>query len=163
MTPEEYVAATGQRMAADGCEVGPDQVGRMPALVGIRKDFLAIALSRIHLVTAVAAFPQVTYTEVHGFTSDVSAYAKQRTGALRGLQSGVGAFAVLVSDQVAPEAIAAATAKPKIEFATEVRPAVVDLSTGVVHAFTGSKFFGAALNGHLRRKLQAYVVPPLQH
>ncbi|MEZ0578795.1 hypothetical protein [Nocardioides sp. MH1] len=160
MSPQEYVDATGHRMAADGCEVGPDRVGPMQALVGVRKDFIALAMSRLHLVTAVGQFPEVTPAEVEGFSRDVSAYARARTGALLGLQSGVGAFAVLVTTQVTPEAVAAATAKPRLEFATEVRPAVVDLTTGAVHAYTGSKLVGAALNGHLRRKLRLYVAPP---
>lgn len=160
MTAHEYVDGTGRRMLADGCEVHHDVVGPFQVLVGRRKDFLPQALSRLHLVTVAAAVPHVGAAEVTGFARDVSVYAKQRTGALRGMQSGIGAFSVLVSHEVSPDAVAVANRKAALEFAVRVQPVVVDLGRGVLHTFTGTQLVGIVLNGHLRRKRELYLPPP---
>lgn len=160
MTPDAYLDGIGQRLAADGCAVTRDRIGPIDVVVGYRKDFLPIALSRLHLVTVAGSLPEVTGPAVVQFARDVSQYAKSRSGALRGMQSGVGAFSILVSDRVTPDAVQAAQAKAKLEFAVRVQPAVVDTAAGVVHTFTGSQLFGAALNGHLRRKRELYVTAP---
>jgi hypothetical protein len=160
MTPDEYVAGMGERMAADGCEVFQDRIGNHGMLVGQRKDFLPAALSRLHLITAALVLPAVSGADVVQFASDVSQYAKQRTGAMLGLQSGIGAFSVIVSGHVGPDAIEAALAKPRLQFAVRVQSVVVDTGAGVAHTFTGRQVVGYAFNGHLRRKRELYVTAP---
>jgi hypothetical protein len=44
-------------------------------------------------------------------------------------------------------------------FAAMAHPAVVDVSTGAVHTFRGTRIWGFAYNGLIRKKLAAYVPP----
>lgn len=159
VTAPEYLDATRRRMADDGCEVGWDRVGPVQALVGYRAKFVPAAMSRVHVVTAVAHFTP-TDLQVDLYTRDVSAFAKQRSNALRGVQSGIGAFAVIVADGATPELVAAATVKPRLEFAVIVQPVLVDLAAREIHTFRGRRFIGAALNGFLRRTLDAQIQVP---
>ncbi|MFF3066383.1 hypothetical protein ACFVQ3_17740 [Oerskovia sp. NPDC057915] len=159
VTAAEYLDTTRRRMTDDGCEVGWDQVGPVQALVGYRKKFVVPAMSRVHVVTAVAHFTP-TELDVDRYTRDVSAFAKQRSNSLRGVQSGVGAFAVIVADSVTPEVAVAARVKPRLEFAVIVQPVVVDLAAREIHTFRGRRFIGAALNGFLRRTLNAQIQVP---
>ena len=159
VTAAEYLDATRRRMTDDGCEVGWDQVGPVQALVGYRAKFVPAAMSRVHVVTAVAHFTPAPQ-DVDRFARDVSTFAKQRSGALRGVQSGVGAFAVIVTDTATPELVQAAMVKPRLEFAVIVQPVLVDLAAREVHTFRGRRLIGAALNGFLGRVRDAHVQPP---
>jgi hypothetical protein len=135
VTAAQYLDTTRSRMTDDGCEVGWDQVGPVQALVGYRAKFVVPAMSRVHVVTSVAHFTPAAQ-DVAAYTRDVSTYAKHRSNSLRGMQSGVGAFAVIV------------------------QPVVVDLAAREVHTFRGRRFIGAALNGFLRRTLHTQIQPP---
>ena len=160
MTAPEYIEITRRRMVEDGCEVGWDQVGPVQAMVGYRAKFVPAAMSRTHVVTAVAHFTP-SALDVDLYTRDVSTFAKRRSSSLRGMQSGVGAFAVIVADGVTPDLVAAATVKPRLEFAVIVQPVLVDLSAREIHTFRGRRFIGAALNGFLRRTLDAQIQAPV--
>ena len=159
VTAPQYLDATHRRMTDDGCEVGWGQVGPVHALVGYRVKFVVPAMSRVHVVTSVAHFAPAAQ-DVASYCRDVSTFAKQRSNSLRGMQSGVGAFAVIVADRVTPELVAAATVKPRLEFAVIVQPVLVDLAAREVHTFRGRRFIGAALNGFLRRTLDTHIQPP---
>ena len=160
MTPQEYVDLAGRTMVADGADVEWAGIGPAQALAGHSASFVPQAMSRLHVVTAVAHFSAVDQLDVDGFSRDVSSYAKARSRALLGAQSGIGAFAVLVSDRVTPAALTAAQQKPRMQFAVRVQPVVVDLETSTVHTFRGSMVWGFALNGYLRRKLATQVPNP---
>jgi hypothetical protein len=159
VTAAQYLDSTRSRMTEDGCEVGWDQVGPVQALVGYRAKFVVPAMSRVHVVTSVAHFTPAAQ-DVAAYTRDVSTYAKLRSNSMRGMQSGVGAFAVIVADSVTPELVAAASVKPRLEFAVIVQPVVVDLAAREIHTFRGRRFLGAALNGFLRRTLDAQIQAP---
>lgn len=160
VTASQYLDSTRRRMTDDGCEVGWEQIGPVQAVVGYKAKFVVPAMSRVHVVTAVAHFTP-TDLELDLFRRDVTAFAKLRSNSLRGVQSGVGAFAVVVADGVTPELVAAATVKPHLEFAVIVQPVVVDLAAREIHTFRGRRFIGAALNGFLRRTLDAQVQAPV--
>lgn len=158
-TAPRYLESTRGRMTDDGCEVGWEQIGPVQALVGYKKKFVVPAMSRLHVVTAVAHFTP-TDLELDLFRRDVTAFAKRRSNSLRGVQSGVGAFAVIVADSVTPELVAAASVKPHMEFAVIVQPVVVDLAAREIHTFRGRQFVGAALHGFLRRTLDTHIQAP---
>ncbi|GII99696.1 hypothetical protein CLV28_1173 [Sediminihabitans luteus] len=159
MTPAEYLESAATRLTDAGCEVTHEAVGPVDALVGYQRTFALPAMSRIHVVTAMAHLDP-TPENIAAWTRDVSQFSRGRTGALRGAQSGIGAFAVVVADQVTPEAVAAAQVKPKVEFAVRTQRVLVDLSTGEIHTFRGRLLFGFALNGTLRRAFDAHVLVP---
>jgi hypothetical protein len=151
----------GRRLTEDGCEVRTDQVGGRPALVGHRVDFLPQMLfSRIHLYTVAADLERVTGDDVWGFATEVSRYVKSTSNSLRGVQSGIAAFSVLLSPNVSPDAIEASSGKAPVRFALRVQPLVVDTSTGAVHTNRKGQFFGFMMNGHLRRKVNLYFPVP---
>lgn len=67
---------------------------------------------------------------------------------------------MIVADGATPELVAAATVKPRLEFAVIVQPVLVDLAAREIHTFRGRRFIGAALNGFLRRTLDAQIQVP---
>lgn len=160
MNGSEYLALVRDSLTADRCSIEHQQIGPLPAIVGYRGDFLPQMLAKVHLVTVAATVQEATAYAVDDFTRQVGRYAKDRAGAMRGVQSGVAAFSVLVSDRVLPEAVAVAVRPAKMEFAARVQPVVVDLSAGTVHTFRGRQIWGFMLNGHLRRKLNRYIPTP---
>jgi hypothetical protein len=158
---ESYLTSFRERLAADGCTVKDEDLGPVRAVVGYRSDLLPQAMfSKIHLFTVAAATPEANAFAVQDFTQRVGSYAKNAKGQMRGLQSGVTTFAILVADHVLPEAVQLATRPPKLEFAVRTQSAIVDLSAGTVHTFRGRQLWGFALNGHLRRKLNLYAPGP---
>lgn len=161
MDHDAYLKSLRDRLSADGCTVQDESLDSIAALVGYRRDFLPqMMFSRIHLFTIAAAVAEVNAFAVEDFTQRVGTYAKNAKGAMRGAQSGVTAFAVLVSDRVYPDAIQVAARPAHIQFAVRIQPVVVDLAAGTVHTFRGRQFWGFAMNGHLRRKLNRYVTEP---
>jgi hypothetical protein len=131
------------------------------SLVGYRRDFLPqMMFSRIHLFTVAAQLSEVTPYAVEDFTRQVSSYVKAAKGGMRGAQSGIAAFTVLVSYHVADAAKAAAERPATMEFAVRCQPVVIDLSSRTMHTFRGRQLWGLMLNGHLRRKLALYLPEP---
>jgi hypothetical protein len=150
-----------RRLTEDGCEVRTDQVGGRPALVGHRVNLLPQMLfSRIHLYTVAADLERVTGDDVWGFATEVSRYVKSTSNSLRGIQSGIAVFSVLISPNVTRDAIEASLGKAPIRFALRVQPVVVEASTGAVHTNRKGQFFGFMMNGHLRRKANLYLPVP---
>ena len=149
-----------RRLTEDGCEVRTDHVGGRPALVGHRVDFLPQMLSRIHLYTVAADLERITGDDVWGFATEVSRYVKSTSNSLRGMQSGIAAFSVLISPNVTRDAIEASSGKAPVRFALRVQPLVVDASTGAVHTNRKGQLFGFMMNGHLRRKVNLYLPVP---
>jgi hypothetical protein len=148
----------GRRLTEDGCEVRTDQVGGRPALVGHRVNLLPQMLfSRLHLYTVAAELETVTGDDVWGFATEVSRYVKSTSNSLRGMQSGIAAFSVLISPNVTGDAIEASLKKAPVRFALRVQPVVVDVATGAVHTNRKGQLVGLMMNGHLRRKVNLYL------
>jgi hypothetical protein len=161
MDHDAYLKALRNRLIADGCTVQDGFLGPVATIAGYRSNFLPqMMFSKIHLFTVAAAIDEVGGFAVEDFTQRVGKHGKDTKGAMRGAQSGIAAFAVLVSNRVHPDAAAIATRPAKIQFAVRTQPVVVDLSTGTVHTFRGRQLWGFALNGYLRRKLNLYVPGP---
>jgi hypothetical protein len=161
MNTQRGLDELSRRLTEDGCEVWTDQVGGRPALVGHRVNLLPQMLfSRIHLYTVAADLERVTGDDVLGFATEVSRYVKSTSNSLRGVQSGIAAFSVLISPNVTRDAIEASSGKAPVRFALRVQPVVVDSSTGAVHTNRKGQFFGFMMNGHLRRKANLYLPGP---
>jgi hypothetical protein len=156
-----YLTAMRSRLTADGCTVQDISLGPVAAMAGYRGNLLPqMMFSKIHLFTVAAAVQDVGAFAVEDFTRRAGEYGKVTKGGMRGMQSGIAVFAVLVGTRVHPEAVQAATRPATVEFAVRTQPVVVDLSAGLVHTFRGRQLWGFALNGFLRRKLALYVPDP---
>lgn len=161
-TPNGYVEAVRTAMVQDGCEISSTWVASMETLVGYRSEFrVSWMFTRLHLLTVVAVAEVVTEAAIRDFAEHVDRYAKDTKGQMRGLQSGVASFAVLVATQVEGGAKAFAEAKPKLGFAAMIRPTVVDLSSGSVHTFRGNQAVGRIYQGYLRKKSELYLPSPV--
>jgi hypothetical protein len=161
VSSDVYLTLVRDRLVEDGCEVTEETVGSLPAMVGYRSNIKA--LSKMHLFTVVASFPEVNEATVRDFARQASAYARGQKGRLRGAQSGVLALAALVTpktDDAAKKLAASAFRLGVGGFAAMVQPAVVELTEGRVHSFQGRRLWGAAFAGYLRNKCALYLPDP---
>jgi hypothetical protein len=162
LSSDAYLMAVRDRLIEDGCEVTSQAIGPVEAMVGYRSNIKA--LTKLHLFSAFAGVAEVDEAAVRDFSLRVSDYAKGQKGQLRGLQSGVMAFAVLVTPK-ADDAAKQAAARPFQlglgGFAAMVQPAVVDLTEGRVHTFRGRRLWGAAFTGYMRKKSILYIPDPV--
>ncbi|GGX76486.1 levansucrase [Streptomyces fructofermentans] len=153
-----YLAFVEQRMAADGCGTQWDNWGGAPVLVGRRAEFrLRWMATKLHLFTVAAAVPEITVPVISAFTDQVVQYAKNTKGGLPvGLQNGVGAFPLLVSDRVDPAAVHWAESQQRVKFACMTRPVVVDSSRQYVGMFRGKPLLGRVYASYFNEKAARY-------
>jgi hypothetical protein len=87
----------------------------------------------------------------------VLAYAKKTKGGLpAGLQNGVAAFPVLVSDRVDPAAVRWAEAEQRNKWACMARPVVVDSAQQYVGTYRGTPAIGLVYSSYFERKAAQY-------
>ncbi|MDI9883207.1 levansucrase [Streptomyces sp. HNM0645] len=155
---QTYLQFVEHRLTADGCAPRWEQWHGAPVLVGRRADFrLQWAATKLHLFTAVAAAPEITVPAVEAFTWRVLDYARANKGGLPvGLQTGVAAFPVLVSERVDPAAMAWAQEQQRNRFACFARPVVVDMSQGHVGFYRGTPALGRVYASHMVDKGTRY-------
>jgi hypothetical protein len=158
LTSESYVRAVAGRLTADGCAVHHEDWNGTPVLIGRRADFrIRWMVTKLHLVTIVAAVPAITREGIEAFTGHAMDYAKQ--GVMLGMQSGVAVFPALVGTDVDPAASAWAAEKQRVHFACMGRPVVVDLVRSTVSCYRATPALGFVYAGHLRKKLDLYFPP----
>lgn len=93
------------------------------------------------------------------FNSQVLTYAKKNKGGLPvGLQTGVAAFPVLVSERVDPAAMAWAEQQQRNRFACFARPVVVDSAQRYVGFYRGKPALGRVYASHLIDKGNRYFL-----
>jgi hypothetical protein len=161
MQPEQYVERIAQAMDADGSSVSQVALPGGYAIVGYQSQFkFRWFATKVHLFTVAAPVPVAAIEGLEALTRDSIEYAKQTNGKLRGLQTGVAAIPILVSDHVTPEARAAVQLPPKKGFAAMTLPAIVDLTTGEVLSYRGTQFIGIVYASWLRERLAAACPPP---
>jgi hypothetical protein len=156
--PQQYLTALAERLAADGCEVHWENWDSASVLIGYRADFrVQWLMSRLHLYTVAAAFPEVTKAMVGQFALSARSYAgAHKPGLPSGFQTGAAVFACLVSDYVQPEALDYAASEQGLGSGVFARPVVVDTDRRAVAAFRRTGFMGAIFGPYLRRKITLY-------
>ncbi|MEU2165335.1 levansucrase [Streptomyces chengbuensis] len=155
---QTYLRFVEHRLTADDCAPRWEQWHGASVLVGRRADFrLKWAATKLHLFTAVAAVPEITVPAVESFTWQVLDYARANKGGLPvGLQTGIAAFPVLVSERVDPAAMAWAQEQQRMRFACFARPVVVDMSKGHVGFYRDTPTLGRVYASHLLDKGTRY-------
>jgi hypothetical protein len=158
---EDYLAAVGGRLAADGCDPRWEDWTGARVLVGRRADFrLSWFATRLHLFTVAAAVPEVTVPVIDAFTRNALRYAKENKGGLpRGLQTGSAVFPVLVSERVDEAAVAWAEEKQRALYACFGRPVVADVARRRVSFYRKRHFLGWVYASHLVGKGDGYFRP----
>jgi hypothetical protein len=154
MSPEEYQVLVARRLQADGAEVTTEHFRGVPAVVGYRSEFrLRWLATRLNLFTVVRPVPVVTPEGLKQYAQEVLDYATSQKGRFRGLQNGVAAIPVQISEKVHPEAITVAQTKLIRRFSAFAWPTVVDLSTGQVYGHQGRVALGGIYAPWMRRRL----------
>jgi len=158
---EEYMDGAARRLHEDGSQVSRVQLPGGIALVGYQSKFRARwAATKVHLFTVLYATVVATDAQLDMLSRDAVDYAKSTKGALRGLQSGLAVIPALVADTVTEQARAAATARPRKQFAVFLLPSIVDLSSGQTLSYQGPILWGALYASWLRARLAAALPPP---
>ncbi|MET7603984.1 levansucrase [Streptomyces avermitilis] len=157
-TPGAYLTFVERQLSADGCTTRWEDWAGVPVLVGRRADFrLSWMATKLHLFTVAAAVPEVTVPVISTFTDQVMKYAKDTKGGLPvGLQNGVGAFPVLVSDRIDPAAVQWAEEQQRLKFACMTRPVVVDSARRYVAMYRGKPALGRVYASHFIEKGSRY-------
>ncbi|MGW7366278.1 levansucrase [Streptomyces sp. NPDC054841] len=157
---QNYLRFVEHRLATDGCAPRWEHWGGTPVLIGRRADFrMKWAATKLHLFTVVAAVPEITVPAIEAFTWQVLDYARKNKGGLPvGLQTGVGAFPVLVSERVDPAAMAWAQEQQRNRFACFARPVVVDMSNGHVGFYRDNPTLGRIYANHMIEKGNLYFL-----
>lgn len=173
---ETYISAVADRIGFFDGRVYQAQVGPLPATVGHLYDTLVSGAGdhahnvQVHFCVVLASLTSVDNPfVVHDFTRHVTAYAHHTSRGTPGFGTVEVGIAGMISPLVHQTAATAASAPPFSSSTGTSRPVVVDLSTGWVHTYTGSKFVAAALhsaaNLRVRRlfPLPAELLPPPGH
>jgi hypothetical protein len=153
MDPNAYLSVVAQRIRANHGNVQQAQVGPVPALVGDVYSSSLAAMGNLRLCVVAAALPEVNAFVVRDFALHASQFATRTTQGTLGFGTALLTVVGFVSHRVAPDAVAAATAKPGMQFAATTRPVVVDLTSGQLHTFTGTQLWGLAMQNTFKRKV----------
>lgn len=155
-TPQQLEQSVGPALSGAGYVVESSQLPGGPVLLGRRKDFrVRWMLTQLKTTVAVATVPHATPTLVEQFAREAFDIAKAFKGGLpNGLQSGCGCVAVLVAGSVDPAAAELARSKPDRAWFKGISAlAVLDASTGQVHAYDGKVVVGRVYVPFLRSQL----------
>ena len=157
---QTYLNAFAQRAQAQRCQVRPAQVGPLQALVADSYD--SLGLGEVRYCAIAAAVPEVNGFIVGDFTRHGVTWVSRTLSGLKGFGSSTITIVGLVSPNVAPDAVSAATAKPSFEYAGAHRSVVVDLTHNVVHAYLGSSIREFGVAGNIKIKMTSLFLPPAQ-
>lgn len=157
---QTYLNAFAQRAQAQRARVQPAQVGPLQALVA--DSYESMGLGEVRYCVIAAAVPEVNGFIVGDFTRHGVAWASGTLRGAKGFGSSVITIVGLVAERVAPDAVAAATAKPSMEFSGAHRSVVVDLANNAVHAYTSSSWREVGVASNIKTKMNSLFLPPAQ-
>ncbi|GAB3211075.1 hypothetical protein ACQEU5_07555 [Marinactinospora thermotolerans] len=159
MRPDQYTEVVRRRLYAARARVTEEQrLGPGTALVGLLSD--TVALSPVTLCLAVTRAEVATAPMLRDFCGHAAAHTRAVVGGGVGLLEGACTIAAVVAVHSDPPAQAAASAKTAVGFGTMLRPVLVDLSTGTVHTWTGTRLLGLAAMGYIRDSVRRLLPPP---
>jgi hypothetical protein len=162
MDPNAYLSVVAQRIRAAHGTVGQAPVGPVQAFVGDAYSSSVAAMGKLRLCVVAVTLPEVNGFAVRDFSAHASQFAAQTTRGTLGFGTALLTVVGLVSHRVTPDAVAVATAKPGIEFASTTRPVVVDLGSGQLHMYTGTQLWGLAMQNMIKRKIRETFPTPAE-
>ncbi|WP_236808361.1 hypothetical protein [Amycolatopsis albispora] len=151
LTPDQYLSVVAERVQRSGGQLRQIQIGPANAVLGLFTE--SVMMSTMNYAVVAAALPEVTAAALYDFTGHATQHARANVVGTVGWTAASVVIAGLVGERVYPDAIQAATAKPGNQFGGETRMVAVDLSGGQTHTFTGSKVWGAAMQGSIKAKI----------
>lgn len=162
MDPNAYLSVVAQRIQAQHGTVQQAQVGPMQALVGDVYSTSVAAMGNLRLCVVAVSLAEVNGFVVRDFGAHASNFATRTTQGTLGFGTALLTVVGFVTHRVTPDAVAAATAKPGMQFAATTRPVVVDLASGALHTFTGTQIWGLAMQNTFKRKVQETFPTPAE-
>ncbi|WP_242579069.1 hypothetical protein [Amycolatopsis sp. 195334CR] len=151
LTPDQYLGVVAERVQRSGGQLRQIQIGPVNAVLGLFTE--SIMMSTMNYAVVAAPLAEVTAAALWDFTGHATQHARANVVGTVGWTAASIVIAGLVGERVYPDAIQAATAKPGNQFGGETRMVAVDLAGGQTHTFTGSKVWGAAIQGSIKAKI----------
>ncbi|WP_158879746.1 hypothetical protein [Amycolatopsis anabasis] len=151
LTPEQYLGVVAERIQRSGGRLNSVQIGPATAAVGLFTE--SVALSTMNYCVVAAPAPDITAAALFDFTARATQHARANVLGTVGWTAASVVIAGLVGPRVYPDAAQAASAKTGNQFGGETRMVAVDLTSGQVHAFIGTKLWGAAVHSSVNAKL----------
>jgi hypothetical protein len=160
MTPQEAIARIGQSTAQAGFVTSDDFVHGVRVLVARTSQFrLRWFGTKLHTFLVISAFPSgmATPDQLDGFMQAATEYGKANKGGLPvGLQTGVAAISVAVTEHADATAHLWAAKPHGRQFAVLSFPVLLDTTTGKV-THPPRMFVGGAYSGYLKRIVHQHV------
>ncbi|MEU8132677.1 hypothetical protein [Streptodolium elevatio] len=161
MTPAETAQRLSQRLAENGFAVQPTAPHAaplgLPSTVGHKRIMHWPSLASQHVFVAVGLAEQSRGAEFESYAAAALDYAcKNKPGLPRGFQTGVIGIGVLVVPTI-DEAVRQAVAErmtPK-RWAALSAAAVVDATSGTIHAYQGRRVIGGAYSKMIKASIAA--------
>lgn len=161
LTAEEYLEVVGQRIQRTGGQLRHVQMGQVNAVVGLFTENVMLSAMNYAIVAAPAApTPHVTGLALQQFNGIAVQIARANMVGVVGWTAASVTISGLIGEHVTPDGMQMALAKPANQFGAENRLVAVDLTAGAVHTFTGTRVWGAAIQGSINAKI-TFCFPPL--
>jgi hypothetical protein len=155
MDASEYVNAVEHRLVAAGVQTGRASVGGLDTLIGYRSQFkLQWMATKLHLFSVVGTTDLTVNADgLRGFSMQALDFAEREKGGLKGLQVGVAAIPILVSQHVKRDAITLARNDIIKRFSAFAWPVVVDLSARKAYSHEGRVLVGGIYASWIRGQI----------
>ncbi len=161
MDQKTYLDIIHKKLTQDGFDLTNDKINELDVMVAIRKKFsIAKFAAQMNIFVIVGTSDHITKDVIENFSKAALDYAiKTNKGLLRGLQSGVVCFAVLVSPNVDDSAKKWADKNPKKHFASFEMPVILDLGNDKIHYCKKTPFFAMIYYKPFRNIIEKYLNP----
>jgi hypothetical protein len=155
MNPGEYVSAVEGRLATAGVQIGHVPIGGLDTLIGYRSQFkLQWMATKLHLFTVVGTTDATVNGDgLRGFSMQALDFAEREKGGLKGLQVGVAAIPILVSEHVTRDAVRVARNDIIKRFSAFAWPVVVDLTARKAYSHEGRVLVGGFYASWMRSQI----------
>ena len=145
MDRDTYFRSVYDRLIADGFEMNRDKIGDLFVDIAKKKEFrLKWMATKLNIFVIMSNVNSISKDLIQWFSSVSLEYTiTYKTGLPRGVQSGAGCFALLVSTNVNEDAKRWVQQKPKKHFAAFEMPVICDLSNNQIYYCQKTPIWGA--------------------
>lgn len=116
--------------------------------------------TKLKMTSFLKYMPSVDEQTLRQYSTDcLNSALKNNRGLPRGVQNGIVSFSVLASEQVSPEAIAFAEARPKKHYSAFEFPVVVDFSNDTMYYHKDPIIWGTMYTAFMKAYLEEHFSP----
>jgi len=151
LTPDQYLSVVTERIQRTGGQLRQVPIGPVTAVIGLFTE--SVMLSTMNYAIVAAPLPEINAAALHSFTGQATQVARANVVGSVGWTAASVVIAGLVGTRVYPDAAQVAAAKSSNQWGGETRMVAIDLSSGQVHTFLGTKMWGAAMHSSINAKV----------